>query len=258
MTAAPGECDVGRMLVVFAHAITVPEEKLGVPAEEAQVSAKKVFQLLDDLEKALDMIEGVSAQSGSERKQSVDALFYTAFGVSPSQIRYVLSAHSLHDNALPIAAMPDFLDQRRSWPRETSLVFDIGMSGGMDTHFFLTHGFRVVAVEANPLIMQEAASALSRFDDQLVMLNLAIVDPGEDGPVAFHIHKERPDFSATGDERVPMESRGETVMVQAATCADLMAKYGIPLAIKIDAEGADVACLQSLRSSGLAPFYVST
>ena len=36
---------------------------------------------------------------------------------------------------------------------EKNLIYDVGMSNGDDTAYYLHRGFRVVAIEANPLLV---------------------------------------------------------------------------------------------------------
>ena len=39
------------------------------------------------------------------------------------------------------------------------LIYDVGMHNGADTAFYLAKGFRVVAVEANPELVQASTAA---------------------------------------------------------------------------------------------------
>merc|ERR1712194_44627 len=70
-------------------------------------------------------------------------------------------------------------------------------------------------------------------------------------------HRDRPDFSALDGERVPRHMRAGSVPVHAVSCAELVAKYGKPYGVKIDAEGADHACLTSLKRANAVPYYLS-
>ena len=36
------------------------------------------------------------------------------------------------------------------------LIFDIGMYDGSDTRYYLNEGFRVLAIEANPILVKRA------------------------------------------------------------------------------------------------------
>jgi hypothetical protein len=43
-----------------------------------------------------------------------------------------------------------------SGPSNPNLIYDVGMHTGQDTEFYLAKGFNVIAIEANPLLMQKA------------------------------------------------------------------------------------------------------
>ena len=67
-----------------------------------------------------------------------------------------------------------------AWPaRSSTLVFDVGLAGGEDTRLFLSRGWRVLAVEANPAVARAATitPALRRAteDSSLVVVGRAIV-----------------------------------------------------------------------------------
>lgn len=59
--------------------------------------------------------------------------------------------------------------QARAWKRyptgalrlKPDLIFDLGMHHGHDSEYYLKKGFRVVAVEANPLLARKASEWLA-------------------------------------------------------------------------------------------------
>ena len=53
------------------------------------------------------------------------------------------------------------------------LIFDIGMHVGQDTAFYLAKGFRVIAVEANPLLVRDAEK---HFKNQIETGQLTILN----------------------------------------------------------------------------------
>lgn len=197
----------------------------------------------------------------------VDQRFFDLLGVTAAQVRYLLRHSWLTTDYSPVFDYSESAEDGSELP----LVFDLGMSGGMDSLFFLIHGFRVLAVEANPLSALDVRHALKRYGRRLTVLTAAILNDDEsdvhssrsplsDLPmreVDFFIHKERPDFSALDPDRVPRHARAATVAVRALSCADLVAEFGRPYGMKIDAEGADRACLTSLKRVGAIPRYLS-
>src|SRR5687768_9038758 len=64
-------------------------------------------------------------------------------------------------------------------PKRHDLIFDVGMHRGEDTEFYLRKGFRVLAFEANPALVESATRRFRYFIDggQLKIVAGAIVDP---------------------------------------------------------------------------------
>src|SRR3954454_4459583 len=70
------------------------------------------------------------------------------------------------------------------------LIFDIGMHKGEDTDFYLKKGFRVIGVEANPVLSEHC---IQRFQNecrtgQLVVVSKAIAEHA--GTVDFYVNKQ--------------------------------------------------------------------
>ena len=53
------------------------------------------------------------------------------------------------------------------------VIYDIGMHAGRDTEFYLKKGFKVIAVEANPILVEKAKA---KFKDEINAGRLVIVD----------------------------------------------------------------------------------
>lgn len=261
----PDGCIVGRLLLALTGFMAAAEEDIGRPPMHAQNAREEALGLLQVVEFAVreELLRPIAA----DPEAGLETTFFDLVGITPPQIRYTLLHTSLQDDYTPVF---DYITGKHGSPRLTMpLVFDLGMSGGMDSLFYLTHGFAVVAVEANPLMCLDVRSALRRFGSTLRVLTAAIVsdedfahmmDPRQmqGAEVEFHIHKSRPDFSALDRARVPAHEYAGTLPVRAITCAGLVATYGAPYGVKIDAEGADVACLKSLARTGAVPHYLST
>jgi FkbM family methyltransferase len=142
----------------------------------------------------------------------------------------------------------------------TGLIYDVGMHLGEDSKFYLAKGFRVVAVEADPLLCEQAADRLHQFiqSGQLTIVNRAIA--AHAGPITFY----RSAMSGWGtvDSKWSTENaaRGfgsKPVTVEATTLADLVDDFGEPWYIKIDIEGMDRTAVQSLNGTMHRPRYIS-
>ncbi len=136
-------------------------------------------------------------------------------------------------------------------------VFDIGMNNGDDSAYYLSRGFKVIAVEANPSLVRRGQA---RFDAEIASGQM-IIEPlgvcGYNGKGTFWINEDRDVFSSFDRARAARDgSNCRSVDVECITLDTLLRKYGLPYYLKIDVEGAEQHCLTSLRSFGL-PAYVS-
>lgn len=143
------------------------------------------------------------------------------------------------------------------------LVFDVGFHKGEDSRFYLRKGFRVVAFEANPQLIEAAGAS---FGDELASGQLTIVEGAiTDDPaiqeIEFFIFEKKSEFGTTSAEWAQRNDAlgfaGKTVRVPAVNFAECIERYGVPLYCKIDIEGADRICLDQLASRNSKPKYVS-
>lgn len=155
---------------------------------------------------------------------------------------------------IPFLRRPEVLQETKSVSRT---IFDIGMNNGDDSAHYLSKGYRVIAVEANPILVQRARA---RFHTEIASGRMVIEPLGicnHPGRVPFWINEERDVFSSFDRMRA---SRGgaycHSVDVDCVTVDTLLKKHGVPYYLKLDIEGAEPYCLTSLRSIGL-PEYVS-
>jgi FkbM family methyltransferase len=130
------------------------------------------------------------------------------------------------------------------------LVFDVGLFRGEDTVYYLRKGFRVVAFEAHPQLVD---AARDRFGAEIADRRLQIV-PGAitaqpQDSVTFYTHSRMTAWGTTELHRAERnEVMGESVpiTVPAVDFAACLRDYGIPHYLKIDIEAADMLCLEAL------------
>lgn len=138
------------------------------------------------------------------------------------------------------------------------LIFDLGMHHGHDSEYYLKKGFRVVAVEANPLLARKSSERLADWirAGRLIVCDFGIAD--DFGLLDFYVNKQKDDWSSF----VPAYgSRGGEYDVEKVWCvplAKLMEQYGTPYYLKVDIEGHDDIAIAALEKSGQRPRYVST
>jgi FkbM family methyltransferase len=137
---------------------------------------------------------------------------------------------------------------------QNNLIFDLGMHTGEDTEFYLLKGFKVIAIEANP-IMVELANVKFKFDienDNLKIINVGISSLA--GMMNFYVNTQHTEWS-TFDATVGA-SRGDYSKLEVRTCtlSEIVSEYGIPYYIKIDIESMDYPAVESLSPNQLPPF----
>jgi len=139
----------------------------------------------------------------------------------------------------------------------SDLIFDVGMNNGDDTAYYLFKGFRVVAIEADPALIE---CARERFAEpirqgRLQLVNAAIGPRQEMAP--FWICESKSEWNSFDRGIASREGRScHAIEVHCRPFRDLLKQYGVPYYLKIDIEGHDIFCVADLDSRDL-PHYVS-
>ncbi|MCE3282686.1 MAG: methyltransferase FkbM family [Chitinophagaceae bacterium] len=137
-------------------------------------------------------------------------------------------------------------------------IFDIGMHKGEDTRYYLRKGFKVLAVEANPLLAKENGQRFKPAIDagRLTIVNAGIAD--HEGILPFYVNHRLSEWSsfdkATGTRD---NTEYHVIDIPCVTTLSLFERYGIPHYLKVDIEGFDHYCLRDIPGSGEKPRYVS-
>lgn len=158
------------------------------------------------------------------------------------------------------------MTNQRAGVKRADLVYDVGMHKGEDTDYYLQKGFRVVGFEADPEL---AAHCRRRFsaeidDGRLVVVEGAIVEPAPGraaGTVRFYKNTE---FSVWGtvagdwaERNDRLGGRSDVIEVPAIDFGAQLEQHGIPHYMKVDIEGMDTLCLESLEGFEHKPDFVS-
>ncbi|MCS3796944.1 FkbM family methyltransferase [Niastella sp. OAS944] len=141
---------------------------------------------------------------------------------------------------------------------QPGLIYDIGAHQGDDTGWYLQQGFRVVAVEANPLLAQKLEQQFSQAigEGKLIVVNTAIT--GKDNEtIPFYISKEDGRSSTLKHLAERDGHLVKTIDVTTARLSSLFTKYGTPYYCKIDIEGNDALAINSLVNQTEIPRYLS-
>jgi FkbM family methyltransferase len=140
---------------------------------------------------------------------------------------------------------------------EQDLIIDLGAHNGDDTGYYLQKRFRVVSVEANPILAEQIAGRFHHAvrDGRLTVLNLGIA--GQTGTLPFWVNDEQSVWSSFDRDLGGRHgSRCHSVPVPCLPLDSILCEHGVPYYLKIDIEGYDRVCLDSLLV-GHCPRYLS-
>ena len=142
------------------------------------------------------------------------------------------------------------------------LVIDVGFHRGEDARFYLDKGFRCVAVEANPALVEQARTDFAEelADGRLRIYGVAIGD--QPGTVRLSVADDITIWSSLSPRYIERNerlsgTRYRTVDVPAMRFEDILAEVGIPHYLKVDIEGVDMLCVRALRGFEERPDFIS-
>jgi FkbM family methyltransferase len=141
---------------------------------------------------------------------------------------------------------------------KSNLIFDLGVNAGQDTEFYLLKGFKVVGVEANPLlhgkVWKNLASYIGR--GQLTLLNIGIWS--ERSTLTFYTNLDNDHWSSFDPAYgCRNDTRYDVSDIECIRIGDLLDEFGVPHYMKIDVEGADKHILSDLKNASELPRLIS-
>jgi FkbM family methyltransferase len=141
--------------------------------------------------------------------------------------------------------------------RIDDLIYDVGMNNGDDTAYYLSLGFRVVSIEANPELVEQAKLRFAREIDsgRLTILNMGVAD--REGELPFWVSEMTSRWSSF--DRAHASWRNSTnhqILVPCKRFERILAQHGVPHFCKIDIQGNDLLCLEGFKSHNV-PKYLS-
>jgi FkbM family methyltransferase len=140
---------------------------------------------------------------------------------------------------------------------ERDLIYDVGLHNGDDTAYYLSKGYRVVAIEADPTLAEDARK---RFEKEIAAGKLTLLNIGV-GPTEetaqFWISESQREWNSFDKNGACREgSPCYPIEVQCTRFKNILSKYGVPYYLKIDIEGHDRYCLEDLDPDD-TPVYLS-
>jgi len=140
------------------------------------------------------------------------------------------------------------------------LVYDVGMNDGADSAFYLHEGYRVVAIEANPVLCERVREEFSNEikSGQLTVLNVAVTDYATEKELDFYVNLDVDHWSSLDPLWGTRDgTRFEIIKVRAIPFTHILAQYDIPHYLKVDVEGADLSVLRQLYGTAKKPQFIS-
>jgi len=135
------------------------------------------------------------------------------------------------------------------------LVYDVGLHNGDDSAYYLALGYRVIAIEADPTLVERARERLKVpiVQDQLQIGNVGIAD--REGTLPFWICEGKTEWSSFDKASATRRGRRcHSVDVNCVPFAKILREFGVPHYLKIDIEGYDRSCLDGLDRNDLPNF----
>eukprot|EP00747_Dinoflagellata_sp_TGD_P094400 gnl/TRDRNA2_/TRDRNA2_166100_c0_seq7.p1 gnl/TRDRNA2_/TRDRNA2_166100_c0~~gnl/TRDRNA2_/TRDRNA2_166100_c0_seq7.p1 ORF type:complete len:221 (-),score=3.91 gnl/TRDRNA2_/TRDRNA2_166100_c0_seq7:7-669(-) len=163
----------------------------------------------------------------------------------------------MHRSTRPGKMTSSLSDERLLFTSDGPFIFDIGSNRGQDTMFYLSLGYRVVAVDANFEAVHSMNQSFAHYisNGALRMVHAAVVANADRGrrPLRFC---SKPDSEHSHTELVSRMCAGTISVVPKVTCGSLLRVFGQPTYMKVDIEGHDMACVETIPASGI-PRYIS-
>lgn len=141
---------------------------------------------------------------------------------------------------------------------DKKLIYDVGMHNGDDTAYYLSLGYKVLAIDASPQLVEEANVRFERYvsTHQLEVLNVGIAR--EQGTMDFYLNKLSSVWNSFDKSIGTREGADvEVIKVRTEPMANIVREKGLPYYMKIDIEGHDILCLESLMDCTERPRFIS-
>ncbi|MEN3974021.1 FkbM family methyltransferase [Emcibacter sp. SYSU 3D8] len=144
---------------------------------------------------------------------------------------------------------------------DNGLIYDVGAHRGEDSDYYLRLGYRVVAVEANPHLVDWLRTRFRQeiADGSYILIPNAIGERGEQ--IDFYVNRENSAWGTTNPEWAGrnrlLGAESDVVTVDCVRFADILHEHGCPHYLKIDIEGADMRCVEDLAEAAVTPAYIS-
>lgn len=146
---------------------------------------------------------------------------------------------------------------------EKRVIYDIGLHKGEDAEYYLSRGYRVVAIEADPDLVLYCQRKFESFllSGDMVVFHGAIVEDDDQASVRFYKNKKKSNWGTAvkkwADRNMMLDAPSVEIDVPVVNLRSILLEQGVPYYMKIDIEGMDLVCLKKLCLLDCRPKYVS-
>ncbi|WP_426415786.1 FkbM family methyltransferase [Aestuariirhabdus sp. LZHN29] len=141
---------------------------------------------------------------------------------------------------------------------ENLIIYDVGLNTGQDTTYYLKKGFKVVAVEADPYLCEQAIATFRDeiSDGRLRVLNVGVSD--NVGSMNFYVNEHSREWSSFYSSIAGRAGHQLTeIQVPTDTLSNIINAHGVPYYLKIDIEGNDRVAVRSVLDNDYPIPYIS-
>ena len=140
-----------------------------------------------------------------------------------------------------------------------STIYDFGAHDGTDIKYYLLKAERVIAVEANPKLVDLLRSRYSKeiADGRLVVQHCALSQRDDGRPIDFYVHRQSSVLSQINPPKPELAHQFDRVSVPARTPSSIVREFGVPWYVKCDIEHFDGAVLDDLFENSICPPFIS-
>jgi FkbM family methyltransferase len=139
-----------------------------------------------------------------------------------------------------------------------SYIVDVGMNNGDDSFYYLCKGYKVIAIEANPFLCDQANL---RFKEEIHSNRLEVINASVavgNKPLKFFLNNDNHHLSSLDKHWASRNGASVTeIEVLPAQLDHILANISNIHYIKVDIEGADFIALQQLSRLYYRPKFIS-
>jgi FkbM family methyltransferase len=136
------------------------------------------------------------------------------------------------------------------------LIYDVGAHNGADSAFYLSQNYKVLAIEASPLLAEKLRARFKREidDGRYTLLEVGVAD--EDGTAEFWL-SDVTEWSSFDRSVAALDGTSHrSIQIPIRKFASIVEQFGVPHYCKVDIEGNDACCLRGFEGVE-APRYFS-